>query len=72
MKRLKERVENLTVTEVEPGEEYHTIRCGSLGFGLDVKYNVRPEAGDEITLYSVRGSEVRGLDINGQHPRRKP
>lgn len=33
-------------------------------FGLDAKYGVEPKVGDELTLHKVKGSTIRGVDIN--------
>jgi len=37
----------------------------STGFGLEEKHGFEPKVGDLVTLHTVRGSTVRGVDING-------
>jgi hypothetical protein len=33
---------------------------------LEAHYNVFPRAGDQLTLYVIRGSEIAGIELNGQ------
>jgi hypothetical protein len=57
---------NYTVKEVAISEDgwIHIMTTESTGFGLDPKYQVMPEVGDTVTLYTKNFSEVRGVDLN--------
>lgn len=61
--------EDVTVKTVtghdDPESDYLSILTNEgMGFGLEKKYNVVPKEGDVITLYTVQGSTIRGMDIN--------
>lgn len=58
--------EQRIITNVTSDDEGHDISLEGLCFWLDAKYNITPKKGDEVTLYTVQGSKVRGLDLNGQ------
>jgi len=45
-------------------EHYDILTEDSKGFYFEKKYGVIPKVGDKITIYSVRGSTIRGIDIN--------
>jgi hypothetical protein len=57
--------EELIIKSVEEGDTYYTISAGSSGFGLEKSYGVKPKKGDRVKLYTIKVSEIRGMDING-------
>lgn len=57
------------ITKIEEHEHGWTINLGSTGFGLS-KENLGealpPAVGDPVTLYTHRGSLIRGVDLRGE------
>ncbi len=60
--------ENLIITEVTKSKNWFSISTkGGMGFGMEDKYKVTPKVGDKITLYTVNGSTIRGIDLKRNH-----
>lgn len=59
--------EQLIISKVTKNDNYFSISTeNGVGFGMPTKYKVTPKAGDKITLHSVNGSTIRGIDLNGK------
>lgn len=55
------------IKSVVKGDNYYTISLeNSSGFGLNIKYGYGPKVGDTIELFTVNGSEIRGIFANGK------
>ena len=56
--------ESLKITEVIEYEDSYQISVSSCCFNLNKKYNAVPKVGDLCKVYTVKGSTVRGVDLN--------
>lgn len=63
--RSTDRGETMRLTEVTENDHGFSLLASHSGFGLSREYGVTPEVGDAVTLYTHRGSMIRGLDLNG-------
>jgi len=56
------------ITKVEEREDGFEVNCNGLGFCLNKKFwnNFIPKVGDKINLYTIKGSCIRGIDLNGE------
>lgn len=55
------------IKEVTKGDKHYSISLeNSCCFGLDIKYNYEPKVGDEIQLFTIKGSQIRGVFANGK------
>ena len=58
--------EEAIIKEITESDDYYSILTDqSMVFGFAKKYGVKPKVGDRIKTYSTRGSEIRGVDLNG-------
>lgn len=57
-------MENLKISKVTKEDNGYTIDAEGTCFFYDEKYP-QPKPGDIITLYTVNGSKIRGMNLNG-------
>jgi hypothetical protein len=59
--------QRLVVTQVRDSSDgWFEVLCGSTCFWLEKKYGVMPRIGDVVSLYTVKCSIIRGIDLNGR------
>ena len=60
--------ENGVISKVIHDVENHWYSIsteGGMGFALADTYGVEPKMGDNVTLHTVNGCTIRGIDLNG-------
>lgn len=58
--------EERKITDVTESSDGYYITCDMSGCFLDKKYNVKPKEGDLLKIYTVQGSLIRGMTLNGK------
>ena len=64
---MKLHSETNTITDVSESNGWYSVRCGSMGTGVNSKYGVIPKVGDIMTVHSTTMfGTIRGIEINGK------